>query len=169
MRTPPLLADFTHTRACKPFCEKSLTLSFESALSIWSGTADHERLAISLTRRSKGRPGVPLGGAEQGNASRRRGMVPGKYSCNFCWRLFLGVFPTADKSRGTRPGEGQEFLFSNYSCPSIVSSILATNSLGRISKAPAIFQIVSKFACLVPFSIIDKCVRAIPAKPLNTS
>ena len=26
MRTPPLLADFTHTRACKPFCEKSLTL-----------------------------------------------------------------------------------------------------------------------------------------------
>jgi len=32
---------------------------FESALSIWSGTADHERLAISLTRRSKGRPGVP--------------------------------------------------------------------------------------------------------------
>ena len=28
MRTPPLLADFTHTRACKPFCEKSLTLPF---------------------------------------------------------------------------------------------------------------------------------------------
>ena len=26
MRTPPLLADFTHIRVCKPFCEKSLTL-----------------------------------------------------------------------------------------------------------------------------------------------
>ena len=26
MRTPPLLADFTHPRACKPICEKSLTL-----------------------------------------------------------------------------------------------------------------------------------------------
>ena len=26
MRTPPLLADFTHTRVCKPFCEKYLTL-----------------------------------------------------------------------------------------------------------------------------------------------
>ena len=26
MRTPLLLADFTHTRACKPFCENSLTL-----------------------------------------------------------------------------------------------------------------------------------------------
>ena len=26
MRTPPLLADFTHARACKPFCENSLTL-----------------------------------------------------------------------------------------------------------------------------------------------
>ena len=26
MRTPPLLADFSHARACKPFCENSLTL-----------------------------------------------------------------------------------------------------------------------------------------------
>ena len=26
MRTPPLLADFTHARTCNPFCEKSLTL-----------------------------------------------------------------------------------------------------------------------------------------------
>ena len=26
MRTPPLLADFTHARSCKPFCEKFLTL-----------------------------------------------------------------------------------------------------------------------------------------------
>ena len=26
MRTPPLLADFTHIRVCKPFCENSLTL-----------------------------------------------------------------------------------------------------------------------------------------------
>ena len=26
MRTTPLLADFTHTRVCKPFCEKYLTL-----------------------------------------------------------------------------------------------------------------------------------------------
>ena len=26
MRMPPLLADFSHARACKPFCEKYLTL-----------------------------------------------------------------------------------------------------------------------------------------------
>ena len=26
MGTPPLLADFSHARACKPFCENSLTL-----------------------------------------------------------------------------------------------------------------------------------------------
>ena len=26
MRMPPLLADFSHAKACKPFCEKSLTL-----------------------------------------------------------------------------------------------------------------------------------------------
>ena len=31
MRTPPLLADFSHARACKPFCENSLTLPFYMA------------------------------------------------------------------------------------------------------------------------------------------
>lgn len=29
MRTPPLLADFSHARACKPFCENSLTLPLQ--------------------------------------------------------------------------------------------------------------------------------------------
>ena len=119
----------------------------------------------------------PCAERERESASRRRGMVSGKYSYNLRRRLFLGVFPTADKSRRTRARtvtsnkirRARVFLFRNHSCPSIVSSILATNSLGCISKAPAIFQIVSKFACFVPFSIIDKCVRAIPAKPLNTS
>ena len=75
---------------------------FESALSIWSGTADHERLAIPLTGRSKGRPGVPPGGAEQGSASRWRGVVLGNYTCNSRRRVFLAFFPTADKLRGTR-------------------------------------------------------------------
>ena len=28
MRMPPLPADFTHSRACKPICEKSLTLPY---------------------------------------------------------------------------------------------------------------------------------------------
>ena len=28
MKMPPLLADFTHARPCKPFCEKYLTLPF---------------------------------------------------------------------------------------------------------------------------------------------
>ena len=32
MRTPPLLADFTHPRACKPICEKSLTLPRQSQI-----------------------------------------------------------------------------------------------------------------------------------------
>ena len=130
----------------------------------------------SLIRRSKGRLGVPPGGAEQGEPLPWRGMVTGKYKQNSRRRIFLGVFPTADKSRGTRTGtvgnnviRKARVLFRNHSCPSIVSSILATNSLGCISKAPAIFQIVSKFACFVPFSIMDKCVRAIPANPLSTS
>lgn len=52
---------------------------------------------------------------------------------------------------------------------SISSSIRATSSLGRISSAFAIFHRVSKLACLSPFSIIVRCVRAIPAKPLKTS
>ena len=29
MRTPPLLADFSHARPCKPFCENSLTLPIQ--------------------------------------------------------------------------------------------------------------------------------------------
>ena len=49
----------------------------------------------------------PPGGAEQGNTSRRRGMVPGRYSYNLQRRLFLAVFQTADQSRETRPGTGQ--------------------------------------------------------------
>ena len=32
MRTPPLLADFSHARACKPFCENSLTLPLSAGL-----------------------------------------------------------------------------------------------------------------------------------------
>ena len=34
MRTPPLLADFSHARACKPFCENSLTLPQEDNIEI---------------------------------------------------------------------------------------------------------------------------------------
>ena len=30
MRMPPLLADFSHARACKPFCEKYLTLPYQT-------------------------------------------------------------------------------------------------------------------------------------------
>ena len=32
MRMPPLLADFSHARACKPICEKSLTLPVYTTL-----------------------------------------------------------------------------------------------------------------------------------------
>ena len=32
MRTPPLLADFIHPRACRPKCEKLLTLPYKSVL-----------------------------------------------------------------------------------------------------------------------------------------
>ena len=35
---PPLLADFTHARPCKPFCEKYLTLpSLLSVIGGWGG------------------------------------------------------------------------------------------------------------------------------------
>ena len=39
----------------------------------------------------------------------------------------------------------------------------------QLTRSNAIFHSVSKFACFVPFSIIVRWVRAIPAKPLNTS
>ena len=32
---PPLLVDFIHARACKPFCENSLTLPSSLGLSAW--------------------------------------------------------------------------------------------------------------------------------------
>ena len=48
-------------------------------------------------------------------------------------------------------------------------SICSTSWLGRRSRASAIRHIVSKLACFVPFSIIVKCVLAMPAKPLSTS
>ena len=47
------------------------------------------------------------------------------------------------------------YLWCQVFC-SISVSIIATSSLGRMSSAFAIFQRVSKFACLVPFSIIVK-------------
>ena len=59
---------------------------------------------------------------------------------------------------------------ADYFCSSSAnSSIFCTNSLGLICKAIAILQMVVKFACFVPFSIIVKWVRAIPANPLKTS
>ena len=35
MRKSPLLADFIHTRACKPICAKLLTLPLLGANAIW--------------------------------------------------------------------------------------------------------------------------------------
>ncbi|WP_207738262.1 hypothetical protein, partial [Anaeromassilibacillus sp. 1001302B_160321_C8] len=34
-RMPPLLADFSHARACKPFCEKYLTLPWNQVKMLW--------------------------------------------------------------------------------------------------------------------------------------
>ena len=41
MRTPPLLADFSHARPCKPFCENSLTL-LSSPSTHFSWLAGHQ-------------------------------------------------------------------------------------------------------------------------------
>ena len=59
MRTPPLLADFTHTRACKPFCEKYLTLPKDcrDIMEVFTvrkyGTSPkpYEKLAEEISRR----------------------------------------------------------------------------------------------------------------------
>ena len=110
----------------------------------------------------------PCAERERESASRRRGMVSGKYSYNLRRRLFLGVFPTADKSRRTRARtvtsnkirRARVFLFRNHSCPSIVSSILATNSLGCISKAPEFSKSFQSSPVLFHFqSLISVCVQ----------
>ena len=41
MKMPPLLADFTHARPCKPFCEKYLTLPFGKAAENVIVTPEH--------------------------------------------------------------------------------------------------------------------------------
>lgn len=52
MRTPPLLADFSHARACKPFCENSLTLPVMTILPAISfdGTTANCRVSVSADR-----------------------------------------------------------------------------------------------------------------------
>ena len=51
MRTPPLLADFTHIRVCKPFCENSLTLpNFEKA------AKDLVSLVYAAEKKEPGKP-----------------------------------------------------------------------------------------------------------------
>lgn len=46
MRTPPLLADFSHARACKPFCENSLTLPRTLADYLADAGFDSRRVAV---------------------------------------------------------------------------------------------------------------------------
>ncbi len=60
-------------------------------------------------------------------------------------------------------------VFYSFAVSSVFRSIRATSSLGLISSAEARRHSVSKFGCLLPFSIIVKCVLAMPAKPLSTS
>ena len=60
MRTPPLLADFSHARACKPFCEKYLTLPRAGrrhfpgpGSGVWDGWVLHPPCTVSTP------PGAP--------------------------------------------------------------------------------------------------------------
>ena len=48
MKMPPLLADFTHARPCKPFCEKYLTLPVAEIAQL-EGT-DRRRVWDSIRR-----------------------------------------------------------------------------------------------------------------------
>ena len=46
---PPLLADFTHARVCKPFCEKFLTLPiWMTSVSVAAGISVRDRLLVAL-------------------------------------------------------------------------------------------------------------------------
>ena len=64
MKMPPLLADFTHARPCKPFCEKYLTLpdcgkqTFQRGLAVRLATeeeiADYIRIQKELEKENEG-------------------------------------------------------------------------------------------------------------------
>ena len=64
MRTPPLLADFIHSRACKPICAKSLTLPcFKTGrpFQILPGRAEPER-EVRPSGRGAGGPSMSADG-----------------------------------------------------------------------------------------------------------
>ena len=70
----------------------------------------------------------------------------------------------AARQKPKRPASG-----ASYHSQPVSFSIRSASSLGRMSRAWAIFRTASKFACFAPVSIMERCVRAIPAKPLRTS
>ena len=57
MRTPPLLADFSHARACKPFCEKYLTLP-DSFFQLREGTT---KIDVQTKLQKKNSTPTPVG------------------------------------------------------------------------------------------------------------
>lgn len=65
MRTPPLLADFSHARACKPFCENSLTLPVIIGMQlIFIGKWRHRRLDYLSAQQS-----IAVKDAQRGEAN----------------------------------------------------------------------------------------------------
>ena len=62
MRTPPLLADFTHTRACKLICEKSLTLPISERSGLETAGEDTAHGFCRLALGGRGHMGVGVQG-----------------------------------------------------------------------------------------------------------
>ena len=56
MRIPPLLADFSHARACKPFCEKYLTLPGAPSPCINLSPAKRIRRDVKMLPAPAGKP-----------------------------------------------------------------------------------------------------------------
>ena len=61
MRMPPLLADFSHARACKPFCEKYLTLPADKPAVVCEADAAQVQVQAVLDRKMKKAGGLACG------------------------------------------------------------------------------------------------------------
>ena len=55
---PPLLADFSHARACKPICEKSLTLPYLHACYDALHTTGHQYMVHDIDEYISARRGA---------------------------------------------------------------------------------------------------------------
>ena len=146
MRTPPLLADFTHAKPCKPFCEKSLTLpacfsfvlrrfrsipfTFRHSLEVLFPYVPRHSVAETVVRNVSHLFPTACPPAQRGSVSYFSGRLHGNSEDRF--RQALSALSTAQKLEGCKqyepPSDSVPATAAASSCRSFAAS--------RSSKSP---------------------------------